>query len=382
MKVARFSQNIAYSFEYLGNLPPVGFLCYLPWATLRRAGQAQGERKRNDAMKLALEKLRKDIARWTDREERRATAIPDLSLVRREEPTAPSSGLYEPSVCVVAQGAKRVILGDDTYTYDAHHYLITSVHLPTIVQIIDASEEKPYLGLVLRLDLREVSQLMVDSNLPAPRAQQASRGMATGEMIPPLLDAFQRLVDLLGNERDIPICPDHPARNPLPSARRRSGHTSAPDRVGRKPEPADRSDDRVAEGKLLLLSARRRPCGQGGHERLDLPPSLPIVDRPESPAIPKTATPAGGQAADACGNIWTRQPRHSRSATRVLPNSIGSTAASSVPRHGETSPTSAVWQSVRKGTARGMTFGKGIDRPASLLSNSLSQQNPIQPTDF
>ena len=156
-------------------------------------------------MKLALEKLRKDIARWTDREERRATAIPDLSLVRREEPTAPSSGLYEPSICVVAQGAKRVILGDDTYTYDAHHYLITSVHLPTIVQIIDASEEKPYMGLVLRLDLREVSQLMVDSNLPAPRAQQASRGMATGEMIPPLLDAFQRLVDLLGNERDIPI---------------------------------------------------------------------------------------------------------------------------------------------------------------------------------
>jgi AraC-like DNA-binding protein len=113
--------------------------------------------------------------------------------------------MYEPSICVIAQGAKRVILGDDTYVYDAHHYLITSVHLPTVVQIIDASEEKPYLGLRLTLNLREISQMMVDSNLPAPRVQQSSRGMATGEVTPPLLNAFHRLVDLLSDEKDIPI---------------------------------------------------------------------------------------------------------------------------------------------------------------------------------
>jgi len=113
--------------------------------------------------------------------------------------------MYEPSVCVVAQGAKRVILGEDTFIYDAHHYLITSVHLPTVVQIINASEEKPYLGLRLTLNVREISQMMVDSNLPAPRVQQSSRGMATGEVTPPLLNAFRRLVDLLADEKDIPI---------------------------------------------------------------------------------------------------------------------------------------------------------------------------------
>ncbi len=156
-------------------------------------------------METALEALGKSIARWTDKGELHTTVVPGLSLFRREEPTGPISGMYEPSICLVAQGAKRVLLGDDSYVYDPHHYLITSVHLPTVVQIIEASREKPYLGLRLKLDLREISQLMVDSHLPPPRAQQSSRGMATGEVTLPLLTAFQRLIELLTEQQDIPI---------------------------------------------------------------------------------------------------------------------------------------------------------------------------------
>lgn len=153
----------------------------------------------------AITALKDSIARWTEQGELHTTAIPGLSLFRREGPTEPISGMYEPSICLVAQGAKRVLLGDDTYVYDAHNYLITSVHLPTIVQIIEASPDKPYLGLRLKFDLREVSQLMVDSNLPRPRPQQSSRGMATGEVTLQMLNAFVRLIDLLADEKDIPI---------------------------------------------------------------------------------------------------------------------------------------------------------------------------------
>ena len=153
----------------------------------------------------AVEGLNKRIARSTEQGELHTTAIPGLSLFRRDQPSEPISGMYEPSVCLVAQGAKRVLLGDDTYVYDAQHYLLTSVHLPTIVQIIEASPEKPYLGLRLKFDLREVAQLMVDSNLPQPRPQQSSRGMATGQMTLQLVHAFIRLIDLLDDEKDIPI---------------------------------------------------------------------------------------------------------------------------------------------------------------------------------
>jgi AraC-like DNA-binding protein len=157
------------------------------------------------SLEVALEALAETIARWTEQGDQVVTAIPGLSLWRRIEPTPPTSGMYEPSICMIAQGAKRVVLGDDTYVYDAHHFLITSVDLPTVWQIIEASREKPCLGLVLKLNLREISQLMVDSHLPPPRAQRSSRGMATSEVTLMLLTAFQRLIDLLAEPKDIPI---------------------------------------------------------------------------------------------------------------------------------------------------------------------------------
>jgi AraC-like DNA-binding protein len=159
----------------------------------------------NGGMEVALCALGKSIARWTEKNDRLETAVPSLLFFRHDEPSQPFSGMYEPGICMVAQGTKRVILGEDTFVYDAHHYLITSVHLPTMVQILEASRSRPYLGLMLKLDLREVSQLMADSNLPPPRPQQSSRGMATGEVTMPLLAAIQRLIDLLAEPRDIPI---------------------------------------------------------------------------------------------------------------------------------------------------------------------------------
>ena len=158
-----------------------------------------------NSMVVALEGLGQSIAQWTDKGDQLVTAIPGFSLYRRDEPTQPMSGMYEPSICLIAQGAKRVLLGDETYVYDAQHFLITSVNLPTVAHIIKASRERPWLGLKLKLDQREISQPMVDSNLPPLRTQQSSRGMAIGEVTLPLISAFQRLIDLLAEPKDIPI---------------------------------------------------------------------------------------------------------------------------------------------------------------------------------
>lgn len=160
---------------------------------------------KDNRMEAALEALGKSIARWTDKGDKPMTAIPGLSLYRRDEPTQPTGIVYEPRICMTAQGVKRVLLGEDTYVYGKRHFLISSVDLPTVVQIIKASREKPYLGIVLKIDQREMAQLMVDSNLPPLRSQQSSRGMATGEVTLPLLTAFQRLLDLLDEPTDIPI---------------------------------------------------------------------------------------------------------------------------------------------------------------------------------
>jgi AraC-like DNA-binding protein len=152
-----------------------------------------------------LRALANGIARFTPGCEELKTAIPGLSFYHHDTPTEPRLGLYEPSICLVAQGTKQVHLEDETFVYDANHYLLASVHLPTTYQVIAASPEAPYLGLVLKFDMRELSQLMIDSNLPAPRSRQIDRCMATGEMTLPLLGAFHRLVGLLDEPESIPI---------------------------------------------------------------------------------------------------------------------------------------------------------------------------------
>ena len=157
------------------------------------------------ALELGRAALVERIARWTGKADKPDTAIPALSLRRYEAPTAPTNYMHEPSICLSVQGAKRVLLGEEVYVYDAHHFLITSVDLPVVAQVLEASNEKPYLGLMLKLDPRSIAQLMVDSNLPLPPARQASRGMAVSEVSLTLLNAFQRLIDVLDSPGDIPV---------------------------------------------------------------------------------------------------------------------------------------------------------------------------------
>jgi len=151
------------------------------------------------------EALGEKIARWTKNINPLETAIPGLSLFQYAAPSEPVSYMHDPSICLVAQGAKRVFLGEDEYVYDDNHFLITSVGLPVVAQVIQASPEKPCLGIVLNLDLRELAQLLVDSSLPISRVQQSGRGMAIGKLSVPLLNAFERLLDLLDGPSDIPV---------------------------------------------------------------------------------------------------------------------------------------------------------------------------------
>lgn len=154
------------------------------------------------AARRALGKL---ISRWTEANNRLETDVPGLMLVRYEAPTEPKSAMYEPCICLVAQGAKRVQLGDEVYVYDENNMLLTSVGLPAMASVLHASKEVPLLSLVLKIDLQMVSHLLVDSSLPEPRIQTPSRAMAVCEVSAPLLDSFIRLVNLLDCPEDIPI---------------------------------------------------------------------------------------------------------------------------------------------------------------------------------
>lgn len=153
------------------------------------------------AVDSAMSPLAETVARWTQDEDCAVTTIPGLLLRRIDILTEPASYLHEPSICFTTRGAKRVLLGEETFIYDSRHFLISSLDLPIMANVIEA----PYLGILLKIDLRVVTQLMADSNLPLYTQQQTTRGMATTEVSVPLIKSFHRLVDLLDEPQSIPI---------------------------------------------------------------------------------------------------------------------------------------------------------------------------------
>ena len=137
--------------------------------------------------------------------EKKATDIPGLTLHRRTDPTAPCSMTYQPGVSVIAQGRKRVELGRTTFIYDASRFLLTSVDLPVVSRVIEATEAQPFLALSLKLDMPLVRELLSREEIQVAEAPSDSPGMATGETTVEFLGACCRLVDLLDTPRDIPF---------------------------------------------------------------------------------------------------------------------------------------------------------------------------------
>src|ERR1700722_2768756 len=149
----------------------------------------------NKAHELRAELARK-IALFVGSEEIRATEISGLTLGRRAATTAPCSMTYEPSVIVIAQGRKRVELGRNIFICDESRFLLTSLDLPVVSRVIEASEAAPCLALSLKLEMRVVRELLSREEIEVAETGSNSPGIALGETTAELLNACCRLSHL------------------------------------------------------------------------------------------------------------------------------------------------------------------------------------------
>jgi AraC-like DNA-binding protein len=138
------------------------------------------------------------------------TAIPRLALIRACQPTEPVHAVHEPALCIIVQGRKQVMLGERIYLYDRTQYLVVSVDLPVVGQVIEASAEVPYLCLRLDIDPVQLGALMLESKTDSNRQSEgghtdAGPCLAVNPAAPELLDAVLRLVRLLETPRDISV---------------------------------------------------------------------------------------------------------------------------------------------------------------------------------
>lgn len=151
------------------------------------------------------ETIRAEISR-TELTERIAEAVPEAGrpepiegLILRRYVTSgePIYGVSQPSLCVIAQGSKEIYLGDSRYRYDPYHYLLATAELPITGRVLEASDEEPFLGLVLPLDANLVSSVMVEAGYAAPSHQADVSAIDVSPLGGDLLDAVLRLVHLV-----------------------------------------------------------------------------------------------------------------------------------------------------------------------------------------
>lgn len=132
------------------------------------------------------------------------SAVPGLALIRASEASLPLPGVYHPSICVVVQGRKRAMLGEEVFHYDALNYLVVSMSLPITGQILEASSEHPYLCLRVDIDPAMVGELV--HQLPPERApSNGGRALYVARTSATLLDAMLRLVRLLDTPEEAAV---------------------------------------------------------------------------------------------------------------------------------------------------------------------------------
>lgn len=135
-----------------------------------------------------------------------ATGVEALMLMRSDRPTSPRHALYKPALCINVQGAKQVMLGDEVFDYGELQYLVVSLDLPILGRVTHAASGKPFLAMVIEIDVNLMREVMEQFAEPADpiAATDRSLGVFVGDFGPPLIDCALRLMRLLKTPHAIP----------------------------------------------------------------------------------------------------------------------------------------------------------------------------------
>lgn len=133
------------------------------------------------------------------------TAIPGLTVLRSDHPKPLSHMILKPALCITLQGAKWTAFGERRFDYGAGQALVVGVEMPAVGQVTVASPAKPYLGLVVELDLG-VMREVVENLDGAPVAMESVRhGVFVSDFEGPLADCAARAVRMLDTPQAIAL---------------------------------------------------------------------------------------------------------------------------------------------------------------------------------
>jgi AraC-like DNA-binding protein len=151
------------------------------------------------------QELAKLIKRYTEQNSMQQTSIPSLFLYNEPNTTEPRYRVFKPSVCVIVQGEKEYMLGQETFRYVPGDYFVASVDLPITGQVIKAAPNTPYLSLKLEFTPGEIVEVLSNADIKVGAKMSVKRAISVNKLESSLFDAVVRLANLLENPKDIPI---------------------------------------------------------------------------------------------------------------------------------------------------------------------------------
>ncbi|HEY4024641.1 MAG TPA: AraC family transcriptional regulator [Pseudonocardiaceae bacterium] len=120
--------------------------------------------------------------------------------------TSPDHSLTEPLLVVMAQGGKRLLLGEQVFEYRAGDFLVVTTNLPVTGHFIEATARTPALALGIELRPAAIAPLLLRTPVGRwSRASAEAPAIATDTASTELLDAAARLLRLLDHPGDAPV---------------------------------------------------------------------------------------------------------------------------------------------------------------------------------
>ena len=231
------------------------------------------------------------------------TGLPGVCAIRVSQPGDElAHTLHHPAVCLIAQGAKRVMLRDEIYAYDPSRVLVFSVDLPISAQVTEASQARPYVCFRLDIDPVQMADLVMQGAPVHKPSGDTSRGLFLTSATPELLDAVLRLMRLARSPQDAALLAPLAVREIFirllksPEGERLAGIGRADAHVSRVAKAIAWLKDNHAEPLRIDELARRVHMSVSSfHQHFrDLTAMSPL-------AVPEAAAAPGSKKADAGG---------------------------------------------------------------------------------
>ena len=132
------------------------------------------------------------------------TGVEGLGLFRIDESFKKRPELYPPQIILLAQGRKRIFLGENTFEYDSCHYYVQAVPLPVECEAV-IEDGKPMLGMVLKVDPQMIGEILFEMEADIPVTGRINNSLYDAPLSEEIIDAVIRLLQSLNSRNEAKV---------------------------------------------------------------------------------------------------------------------------------------------------------------------------------